>query len=214
MGPQFEASVSSLPDGTITDKGMGLGYYFAFQNTMSLEFGYQYTYQKLTEDFNPIDDEIFDSYLGGTEHAWNAVGFEFQTDQRKLFNARVEASYGGFYSGNNLNINGQLSYRYQPFGSLSVQFDFNDVRLPDNYGQEKLFLLSPRLDLTFTDKLFLTTFVQYNNLADNINLNTRFQWRFKPASDFFIVYTENYLPENLVNKNRALVFKLTYWLNL
>ena len=74
--------------------------------------------------------------------------------------------------------------------------------------------IGPRVDVTLSDKLFFTTFVQYNNVADNMNLNARFQWRFKPASDFFIVYTENYLPENLKTKNRALVLKLTYWLNI
>jgi hypothetical protein len=75
-------------------------------------------------------------------------------------------------------------------------------------------LIGPRLDLTFTDKLFLTTFAQYNDRDDNVNLNARFQWRFKPASDFFVVYTENYFPEVMKSKNRALVLKLTYWLNL
>ncbi|MFN4956239.1 MAG: hydrolase, partial [Cyclobacteriaceae bacterium] len=79
---------------------------------------------------------------------------------------------------------------------------------------EKLFLVGPRLDLTFTDKIFLTTFAQYNNLAENVNLNARFQWRYKPASDFFIVYTENYFSDTFRSKNRALVFKFTYWLNL
>jgi hypothetical protein len=213
-GPRTDLFYAALPDGTITDKGIGVGYYFAFQNTMTIELGYQYTYQRLTEDFNPIDDEEFDSYLAGESYSWNQVGFEFQTDQRKLINARLESAYGGFYSGTNFNINGELGYRYQPYGSLSVRFDFNDVQLPDNYGKEKLFLIGPRLDITFTDKLFLTTFVQYNKLSDNMNINSRFQWRFKPASDFFIVYTENYFPEGLLNKNRALVFKLTYWLNL
>ncbi|MFK7925449.1 MAG: hypothetical protein AB8H47_26085, partial [Bacteroidia bacterium] len=62
--------------------------------------------------------------------------------------------------------------------------------------------------------LFLTTYVQYNSLLNNVNLNARFQWRFQPASDFFIVYTENYLPDGFASKNRALVFKLTYWLNI
>jgi hypothetical protein len=47
-----------------------------------------------------------------------------------------------------------------------------------------------------------------------VNLNARFQWRYKPASDFFIVYTENYLPQSLVSKSQALVFKFTYWLNI
>ena len=52
------------------------------------------------------------------------------------------------------------------------------------------------------------------DVFDNINLNARFQWRYQPASDLFIVYTENYLPADLFSKNRALVFKMTYWLNL
>ena len=42
--------------------------------------------------------------------------------------------------------------------------------------------------------LYFATLVQYNNQINNVNVNARFQWRFKPASDLFIVYTENYLP--------------------
>ena len=106
------------------------------------------------------------------------------------------------------------AYRYQPYGNIALRFDYNDLRLAENYGQERLFLIGPRIDLTFTDKIFLTTYVQYNNVLDNINLNARFQWRYQPASDLFIVYTENYLPEGLGSKNRALVLKMTYWLNL
>jgi hypothetical protein len=47
-----------------------------------------------------------------------------------------------------------------------------------------------------------------------MNLNTRLQWRYKPASDFYFVYTDNYLPDNFMVKTRALVFKLTYWWNV
>jgi hypothetical protein len=74
--------------------------------------------------------------------------------------------------------------------------------------------------MTFTNKIFWTTFVQYNEQADNVNLNTRFQWRFLPASDIFLVYTENYLPGETLgsidfnSKNRALVLKITYWYNI
>jgi len=62
--------------------------------------------------------------------------------------------------------------------------------------------------------LFFTTVLQYNTRYDNIGLNTRLQWRFKPASDFFIVYSENYFQDNFQSRNRALVLKLTYWFNL
>jgi hypothetical protein len=137
-----------------------------------------------------------------------------QTNTRKTLNFTGQTTFGGFYNGTNWNVRGELSARYQPYGNISLRVDYNDVRLDESYGAEKLFLIGPRVDVTFTDKIFLTTYYQYNNLLDNMNLNVRFQWRYQPASDFFIVYTENYFPENFASKNRALVFKFTYWLNL
>lgn len=214
MGPGMEINYSFLPDGTNTDRNFELGYNFNFLNTSTLEFGYANTFQQLTNSFNPIDGDKYTEFQEGEKYSWNLVGIEYNSDQRNVFRYSIESVYGGFYNGTIFNLNGELNYRYQPFGSLSVRFDYNDLRLPDNYGKEKLFLIGPRLDLTFTDKLFLTTFVQYNDLAENVNLNARFQWRYQPASDFFIVYTENYLPERLASKNKALVFKFTYWLNI
>ncbi|HCM75509.1 MAG TPA: hydrolase [Cytophagales bacterium] len=214
MSPGVMVTYTHIPDGTITDRNVMFNYDFRFRNTSNLRFGYGMTFQRLTSDFSLIDEDRYTSYLEGETYEWGSLSVSYSSDQRKLINYQLQSSYGGFYNGTNLNINGQLNYRYQPFGSLSIRYDYNDLRLPDNYVQEKLFLLGPRLDLTFTDKLFLTTFVQYNNLADNVNLNARFQWRYQPASDFFIVYTENYLPGTLGSKNRALVFKFTYWLNL
>jgi hypothetical protein len=49
---------------------------------------------------------------------------------------------------------------------------------------------------------------------DNLNINSRFQWRFQPMSDLYIVYTDNYAVEFWGPKNRALVIKLNYWFNL
>ena len=53
-----------------------------------------------------------------------------------------------------------------------------------------------------------------NGKKENVNINSRLQWRFKPMSDLFIVYTENYTSYDLGIKNRALAVKLIWWLNL
>ncbi|MBL7853242.1 MAG: hydrolase [Cyclobacteriaceae bacterium] len=214
MGPGLDLSLRTIPGGTVTDRSASVAYNFNFLNTSNLSLSYGYTYQFLTNSFNPIDPDRYTTYNRGEEYDWRTFSIGYESDQRPLFRYSVEVNSGGFYNGTNLNINGELSYRYQPYGSLSITFDYNDLKLPENYGTEKLFLVGPRLDLTFTDKIFLTTFAQYNNLAENVNLNARFQWRYKPASDFFIVYTENYFSDTFRSKNRALVFKFTYWLNL
>jgi hypothetical protein len=98
--------------------------------------------------------------------------------------------------------------------SMLLSASYNDIRLPDPWGKNTFWLVGPRIDITFTNKIFFTTFLQYNEQRDNVNLNTRFQWRYRPASDLFIVYTDNYLPENLSVKNHSLVIKFTYWWNL
>lgn len=210
-GPYVELNAGWIPSGLRTDEIAEAGYVVRFLNTSFVALSANYTYQYLTFAFNPIGGE---PYQVGDEFNWNQVQLEYQSDNRKLFNYRLQTGYGGFYTGTRFNANGEINYRYQPYGSLAVRFTYEDIDLLNNYGNRKLLLIGPRVDLTFTDKLFLTAFIQYNNLINNINLNTRFQWRFKPASDFFIVYTENYLPSPFASKNRALVLKLTYWLNL
>jgi len=97
---------------------------------------------------------------------------------------------------------------------LALSTSYNNINLPQPWGIHKFWLLGPRVDVTLTNKLFFTTFVQYNNQQNNINLNTRLQWRYKPASDLFFVYTDNYLPAPFSVRNRAMVLKWTYWWNL
>ena len=214
MGPGIEFNHTYIPGGTNTDRTYGFDYGIEFVNTSQLQFGYNYVFQQLTNTFSLIDPDRFLSFQTGEEYDWHSVGVSYRSNTRKAFNYFIESVIGGFYNGNNFNINGELNYRYQPYGNISLRFDYNNIDLAEGYGSEEFFLIGPRIDLTMTDKIFLTTFIQYNNLLDNINLNARFQWRYQPASDLFIVYTENYLPQDLFSKNRALVFKMTYWLNL
>ena len=97
---------------------------------------------------------------------------------------------------------------------ISVDFSYNRVRLPEPYHSADLYLLGPKLDITFTRNIYFATLVQYNSQSNNVNINARFQWRYKPASDIYIVYTDNYYGDVFKSKNRALVFKITYWLNV
>jgi hypothetical protein len=214
MGPGLELSHTYLPDGTLTDRAYELDYSMEFNNASGMRVSANYVFQRLTTGFNPIDAGQYTSFRKGEEYNWTSFSLGYRSNPRKEFTYEIEATTGGFYNGNNFNLSGELGYRYQPYGNISLRFDYNNLRLPENYGEEQLFLIGPRIDVTFSDKIFLTTFIQYNNLLDNINLNARLQWRYQPASDIFVVYTENYLPGDLFSKNRALVFKATYWLNI
>ena len=146
-------------------------------------------------------------------YSFSTLSLKYATSPIKPFNGEFFTNYGQYYTGNKLTYGGNISYRLQPFANVSIDFEQNFIWMPGN-DQVKLTLISPRFDLTFTKKLFFTTFIQYNTQIDNININARFQYRFKPMSDFYIVYTDNYNSNIFGIKNRALVLKLIYWLNL
>jgi hypothetical protein len=214
INPGVTYDTNYIPDGTLTDRTVTLRSIMNFRTTAILTASLKNIFQKLPADFNVLDPKGDSTFLTGEMYHWNEVEVKYMSNTRKLFTYTVTLGGGQFYNGNRMGIAGTMSYRVQPYGSFSLTYDYNNIVLPPAYGSAKFLLLSPRLDFTLTDKLFLTTFVQYNNRYDNVNLNARFQWRYKPASDFFIVYTENYLPEHLQSKNRALVLKFTYWLNI
>lgn len=132
-----------------------------------------------------------------------------------LFTYSAYLRYGGYFAeGTRLQVTNELGYRFQPYVGITMSTSYNDLRLPMPWGKRTYWLIGPRIDVTFTNKLYFTAFGQYNEQTKNINLNTRLQWRYKPASDFFIVYTDNYLPEYMSVKNRALVVKFTYWFTM
>lgn len=214
MGPQASFDYVMTPGGMLTDRVVRAGYGIEFYNKSALEINFNNTFQRLPEDFNPLDPKGDSTLLSDQSFSWNQANIAYRSDGRKILNFAAEATAGGFYNGKLSSVSAEVNYRYQPYGSLSVRADVSHLDFPSTFGTATFLLIGPRLDLTFTDKLFLTTFAQYNDRDENFNLNARFQWRFKPASDFFVVYTENYLPETGKSKNRALVLKLTYWLNI
>lgn len=142
------------------------------------------------------------------------ITFELFSSRFKKFNYTLNLDYGSYYIGKKASVEGSIGFRKQPWGIFSVSFNQNEIIMPEGYESASLTLVGPEIELSFTKELFLTTFIQYNTQADNVNINTRLQYRFRPMSDLFVVYTDNYLPYNMSIKNRALVVKFVYWLNL
>ena len=196
----------------LTDREICANYLFQFKNRAHMELKTNFAQVSLRKDYDPTNKGI-NYLLTGSKYKWSEGSVLFTSDNMKLFKYSFQSGYGGFFNGERLFISGNLNYRLQPYGYLSIILSYNDLILPQPWGRTKFWLLGTKLDVTFTDKLFFTTYVQYNEQTDNLNINARFQWRYKPVSDFFIVYTDNYFPESMNSKKRALVLKVSYWFN-
>lgn len=189
---------------------MEVGYVLNQSNTGKLEMTYNHTIVNLLYPFTFTDKEPLPADI----YANNLGEITYNTDQRKRFILKTGMMYGTFYGGTRTRFLIGLKYRAQPWGNFGINFEHNDLKFPEPYGHEQLILLSPRIEINFSKSVFWTTFLQYNTQDDNFNINSRLQWRFLPMSDVYLVYTDNYAVEFWGPKNRGLVLKVNYWLNL
>lgn len=192
-----------------------------FQNSASCGIYIDNFYNKL---YFPVDLTGNGNFLKPGDYSFTMLELYGELNKRKRFNAYINYKQGTYYNGNRISINSACSYRHQPWGTYSLSITYEQLKLSEK-DQTTLFLIGPQAELSFTRNLYFSTFVQYNSQAQNMNINSRLQYRFAPMSDLFIVYTDNYFTPsdialnnlNILNqmyvKNRSLVLKLVYWFN-
>jgi len=179
-------------------------------NTGNTLFTYQYKGVELLFPFSFSENEPLQPGF----YKNNSAEIAYNSDQRSRFVFKTALLYSTFYSGTRTRLLIGLKYRAQPWGNFAINLEQNDLKFPDPYGKTRLLLISPRIEINFSNSLFWTTFVQYNTQADNFNINSRLQWRFLPMSDVYLVYTDNYAVEFWGPKNKSLVLKVNYWFNI
>ncbi len=211
-GPSFESNLYYDTDFKKLDHENTYDYRFEFQDRSRLTFGYKDVYVRLENDFDPTHVSN-DSLRAGSEYNYGGAFVNYHSTRKKMFSWEVEAAKGSFYSGKIQYIEGEIGYRFQPYVNLTMNFNYTDMDLGQPFNREKFWLIGPKMDITFSDKIFWSTFVQYNEQMDNLNINSRFQWRYQPVSDIYLVYTDNYFIGDWGSRNRAIVLKMTYWFN-
>ena len=204
------------------DWDVNLLYDINFRNTAQFNLRLRKQYTFLFNAFDPSGSDGLE-LPENSEYTYYQFIASYESDARRRFFYELRTRSGEYFNGYRLNLRGTIGYRYQPFGFTTIDFNFNRIILPEPYSTANLFLIGPRFDFTFSKKIFWTTFVQYNSQIENLNVNSRLQWRFAPVSDIFLVYTDNYMAytdgaSGIIDigtpRFRSLVFKVSYWLNI
>lgn len=212
-GPKFTSIYYFDSNMKKTDNLNLLQYFVNFRNRSSFRAILFNEYVELRKPFDPTGSGK-PQLPAGSKHKWNALRMNYLSKPQSMFTYTIGSRIGGYYEdGSWLSLNNTLGYRFQPFISLSSDISYNNISLPAPWNTTEFWLIGAKADITFTNKLFFATLFQYNEQSKNFNLNSRFQWRYLPASDLFIVYTNNYLLPPYSGREWSLTLKLTYWFN-
>jgi hypothetical protein len=178
------------------------------QNSAELRATIAHNYYNIYVPFIPVRSSGY--YLLGV-YQWFDASVGFTSNNRKKVNGVVDVIFGNFYNGRRTSLSSSLQYRKQPWGVFSVNYQRENIELY-TFGKSNFDLIGVKAEISFSTTMYFTAFMQYNTQADNVNMNFRYQWRYSPLSDFFIVYSENYRPD-FQSKDRSLALKLVYWFN-
>ncbi len=207
----------NLPDYRLTDRQNSVYAFASLQNQANAFVGGFNGYTYLYFPYDPTNTGG-QQLPEGTGYVKNGVFAEFESNPRRNFSTTTNVEAGSDFGGRFVSVQGGFTYRYQPYGVFALDYTYTAIRLPKPYSSADFWLIGPRAELSFSRSVFFSTFLQYNTQANNFNVNSRLQWRFRPVSDVFLVYTDNYYSDRLLQgpqvKNRALVLKVTYWLNV
>lgn len=186
-----------------------------FVNSAELKFQMNNEYIKLYGDFDPTGSEDELPLPAFSNYYFSNFSASFRSDRRKTLSYRIEPGYGGFFNGKKFSFESSIDYRIQPFFAGSFQLNYDNINLPDPFPDAKIWLLSTKLDFTFTKNLFWATYIQYSTQAQNFGINSRLQWRFAQLSDLYLVYNDSYVTDQLFYPRvKSLNLKVTYWLNI
>lgn len=207
----LEEFLNYTPDNTFNENEMSLKVSVEMKNASGVSLTSSNNNLNLLFPTQPADGKPLPM---GT-YQYTNYNLMYFSDMRKLFSYRLGLFAGEYYNGTVQGWGLGISWRNQPHLNIDINCQLNEIKLPYPYGSAKLLLVAPKIEYNFNTKLFWTSFIQYNTQSNNFNINSRLQYRYRPMSDFYLVYTDNYFTDPLFkNKNRALIFKFSYWFNL
>ena len=206
--PLVVSDYAILPNGETETKFLRSLFRIEFQDGGAFETQYNQNFERLTQPFEiplrrgttiPIGDYRFNEFV-----VW------YFSDKSKLFSIDGQYNKGDFYDGKKTTLN--LEGRFQPGFrfSTSVEYERNNVKLPQRSFITDL--VGFRMNYTFTPRMFLNAFIQYNSDTNQVSSNIRFRLIHHPLSDLFLVYSEQRDVQQ-ERADRSISFKYTHLLN-
>jgi len=125
----------------------------------------------------------------------------------------VQLRGGEFYNGSRTGCSVGGRVRISEKLATSLTYSRDAITLPATRFTTGLTVA--RIDASFSTRMFLSAFIQYNSVTRQLASNIRYQFIHRPLSDLFLVYNDTHVidisrPTALQLPARALTLKCTH----
>ncbi|NUO81084.1 carbohydrate binding family 9 domain-containing protein [candidate division KSB1 bacterium] len=200
--------------GRVQDWDYRLTFFNELANGDNLNFGYGRIFERLElEDPNALYP--FREYLRIPQGDYynHLLQINYQSSAKRKLTVFGNAYWREFYDGELRNFGGGFGFRPNAHWSFGLNYDRNQVDLPQGELNTDLFEL--RGNFAFNTRLFLDALLQYNSETNELSTNLRLNFIHTPGSDLFFVYNESRgregedFSDGLPARNREAILKFT-----
>lgn len=158
---------------------------------------------------------IGDAEVRADEYRFNDAGISYSTNNSRRLAVDGYVLAGSYYGGDRLSTGVNLGVRASKYVRSDTSWDYNDISLPG--GGFTGHVVRQRLGLSITPTLFTNTYIQYNDAAELLSLNLRFNWLYRPGAELLLVFNQNWAApgfSDLSEGDREVIVKFTYLFEL
>jgi len=123
------------------------------------------------------------------EYSFERFGAFIRTATHRKWNVQLRIDDGGWFNGDKFHVRPEIGWIPNERFKLSLRLDYNKYDFP---GQSEVTRqITVDNEISINAKMSLVTLVQYDNISDNIGINTRFRYNLSAGQDIWFVLNHN-----------------------
>jgi hypothetical protein len=144
-------------------------------------------YERLDEVFEIFPKESI-TIPAGVYNFWR-FGVEVDSAQRRRVWLKPAYSWGSFFNGRRRDISVEFGYKINTPIFVGMEYERSSVDLPDGDFVTQIYRINA--NIFFSPDMSLTSFIQYDNVSEEIGWQSRFRWILKPGNEILFVWNSN-----------------------
>ncbi|MEY4641316.1 MAG: hypothetical protein RLZZ227_1310 [Pseudomonadota bacterium] len=136
------------------------------------------------------------------EYAWNEGFLGLQWGTQRRISGGLNLQGGDYYDGRHFSRRGNITWR--PNRNFAIDFSMTEDRIKLPGGNFTLRLAGVNAQYAFSSTLSWSNLIQYDNISENLGLNSRLHWIPKAGQQAFVV-----LNWGLIDPDKNNVFEST-----
>jgi len=154
-----------------------------------LELRYIRNKEVVSTQFSIYSDHSGEIFIQPGQYEFNEKKISIDSGNQRKISGDLSYQTGDFYNGKRTNIDASFTWAQSRNFRMSMSYDWNDIELPQ--GDFITRLASISTEVVFSSTLYWITLVQYDNVSEELGINTRIQWIPTAGQEGLIVLNHN-----------------------